>query len=402
MGACKKVLSTVLLTVLLISCFPLMVDATVLFSDGQEGSSQEVNQNFDAWDTTYTTQGSIVASDMSNPFSGSYNFKVNVPAGQAAGGWTTAYTSNISGTELWVRIENWKCDVLPEDNTEFYYIDGFFQTVAGNTVVRFGLYNDAGSVKWVIRGISTATTFTNYYGNASAAINTNYAIEFHVKQGSGDGAYDLWVDEVKEIEVTGVDNDARTMTYMMIGQAGGSTPDLSELNIYFDDVTVADAPIGPPVTPVEESISIELNAPLNGSTVSAYACNFNYTPTLLGSDSFQNASLIVNGSLVASNQTALVNATVNTISYTLPSNGTYLWNVQVFNSTVSVFASENFTLTVGVYVPPEPTPSPTVSPSVDPDAFTADDAVGVAVALAVMFFGCCVGLIFAVRKREDD
>lgn len=45
--------------------------------------------------------------------------------------------------------------------------------------------------------------------------------------------------------------------------------------------------------------------------------------------------------------------------------------------------------------------APIVEPTVDPGALTGEDAVGVAVALCVVFFGAGVGLIFVVKKRND-
>lgn len=102
------------------------------------------------------------------------------------------------------------------------------------------------------------------------------------------------------------------------------------------------------VTP--ENVSVVLNTPANESIVTSYTQDFVYTPTLIGTDNFSNASLYLNGTLTTSNTTAIANATANTITYVLPgANATYLWDIQVWNSTNAVFSSNgNFTLTVAV------------------------------------------------------
>ncbi len=97
-----------------------------------------------------------------------------------------------------------------------------------------------------------------------------------------------------------------------------------------------------------ENVAVSLDGPSNASTVDSWTQNFTYTPTLVGTSSFQNATLYLNGTAAESNSTALVNATVNGISHTFSENGTYIWGIKVYNSTMGVFADANFTLTVGV------------------------------------------------------
>jgi hypothetical protein len=99
-----------------------------------------------------------------------------------------------------------------------------------------------------------------------------------------------------------------------------------------------------------ESMSVVLNQPSNASMIGTFNCDFSFTPTVFGVDSFRNASLFIDGVPVAGNSSVLVNATVNVISYAFSGNGSFLWSVQVWNSSCGVFASENFSLTVGVYV----------------------------------------------------
>jgi hypothetical protein len=119
-----------------------------------------------------------------------------------------------------------------------------------------------------------------------------------------------------------------------------------------------------------ETLTVALNSPADGNTITTYDCTFSYTPTLIGSDQFIEARLVINDTATAAvNQTAIQNATSNTIAYTFTSNGTYIWNVQVRNSTNSVAAPTNFVLKVSVYIEPEatPTPTPTETPTPSPE-----------------------------------
>ena len=128
------------------------------------------------------------------------------------------------------------------------------------------------------------------------------------------------------------------------------------------DYYLYDEPVG------TEVVSSNLYTPISGSTVTSAAQTFTYTPILLGTDHFVSSSLYVNNSLVASNATAIVNNTVNNISYTLPGDGFYLWDIVVSNSTTTVFSlNGNFTLTMITPTPtPSPSPTPTASPTIGP------------------------------------
>ncbi len=121
--------------------------------------------------------------------------------------------------------------------------------------------------------------------------------------------------------------------------------------------------------PYPERISVLLEKPDNNSTkTDSFNCSFNFKPIVETntSQTLQFASLVVNGSIVAANQTALASNATNSIWYQLSSNGTYHWNIKLVNSTNVVSASEDFNLTLAVYVAPEPTPTPTAAPTQTP------------------------------------
>lgn len=132
----------------------------------------------------------------------------------------------------------------------------------------------------------------------------------------------------------------------------------------------------------EEGISLTLDSPANESTVTEFSNSFGYTPYLFGSDSFYNATLYVDGVGVASNSTAITNATLNTIGYSLPENGTYLWDIQLFNSTTGLFSDNgNFTLTASVY------------------EMSGEEAFALAFIFCIIFFSVSLGVAVSYRKR---
>jgi subtilase family serine protease len=116
--------------------------------------------------------------------------------------------------------------------------------------------------------------------------------------------------------------------------------------IGYDLVTGLGSPL---TTNYSALMSVTLNAPSNGSRLLPSTVSFTYTPISVGSV-IQNSSLWTNatGSWVqtATNATTVVNGTQNTISHTLNSPGTVVWNVEVFNSTGGTFALSNYTLVI--------------------------------------------------------
>lgn len=101
------------------------------------------------------------------------------------------------------------------------------------------------------------------------------------------------------------------------------------------------------IMPTENAVT--LKSPANGTTVTTQTVDFKFVATIFDG-TIQNASLHVNEtdwSLRHWNTTAVQNKTEQTIRYTFSSEGTYAWNVEVFNSTTdSVLASSNRTITI--------------------------------------------------------
>jgi hypothetical protein len=97
---------------------------------------------------------------------------------------------------------------------------------------------------------------------------------------------------------------------------------------------------------------VTLNSPSNSSTIQAcIPFNFTFTPSFYGYYGTINDSrlYVYSGSgLYASvvNSSAVISDALNGISYTIPQVGTYYWNIRISNSSLGVYASSNYTLSV--------------------------------------------------------
>ncbi len=126
--------------------------------------------------------------------------------------------------------------------------------------------------------------------------------------------------------------------------------------------TPTPAPISEP-----ENISVALLSPIHNYTINSFNVSFVFVPAINGTaNKFEGADLFIDGNIVGSNHTAIEPYVNNTIYHEFSSNGTYLWNVKVRNGTTVVSATNDFNLTVSVYLEPEPTPTPSPSLSVTP------------------------------------
>ncbi len=124
------------------------------------------------------------------------------------------------------------------------------------------------------------------------------------------------------------------------------------------------------------TLTVGLNKPDNNTAkTDNFNQTFTFTPILTTSDSFQRATLILNGTFAATNQTAISNNTVSSISYTFTGNGTWFWDIQLEATNHSPVTSTEYSatllgarnITVAVFIPnPTPTPTPTPSPTATP------------------------------------
>lgn len=324
------------------------VRSAEVFSDGQAGSTQETAHDFSAWTGTNTagdataSVGSIVAHH------GSYSFEF----GKIDDSWSDiaiAYEQVASDTEYYIRSYV-QIDSKPSTSSFYFMGVGLHGWSAGASDAIADVIFNPNTNKWGVYG--PLPGWTAIYESGTSTVNADewYCVELHIVVHGSAGVIQLWVDEAAKLDLTSQDTDANSnIQYALVGCVYLYNDYGAEQTLYVDCVVVADAYIGAETEAGAENLSLTLNSPVNDSVVAEYAQTITYTPIIVGSSSFQNSSLYVNNTLVASNATTIQNATANTISYTFPSNGTYVWDVQVWNSTNAVFSTNgNFTLSVQV------------------------------------------------------
>jgi len=101
------------------------------------------------------------------------------------------------------------------------------------------------------------------------------------------------------------------------------------------------------------NLTISLNSPTDRPTTNNLTVDFQFT---VSGDEIVNCSLWTNEtgswSKTGGNQTAISNTTTNTITYTFSSDGSYLWNIQCWNSSGDYdFADSNWTVTIDTATP---------------------------------------------------
>jgi hypothetical protein len=105
-----------------------------------------------------------------------------------------------------------------------------------------------------------------------------------------------------------------------------------------------------PLITLPQPLTVSLNSPTNGASQSSYTVTFQYTP-VIGGIAPQNASLWANvGGIWQDVENVMIvsNGTLNSITCTFASTpATIMWNVEVFNTTMGVFAPSNWVVTVG-------------------------------------------------------
>jgi hypothetical protein len=163
-------------------------------------------------------------------------------------------------------------------------------------------------------------------------------------------------------------------------------------------------------------ISVALVAPTNGTTVSAgYNVSFTFLPKNNGTDQLTDAQLFINNNRVEYNQTKIV-ADQNNIIYHELTNGTYMWNVRLYNSTSFVTATDNYNFTVAVgptptatptpaptavpTVAPTPTAHPTATPTPTPEPGLGSDLWTLIIVAVIVFSVVLIVTIFLLRRRQ--
>jgi photosystem II stability/assembly factor-like uncharacterized protein len=299
--------------------------------------------NFNAWDDTGASGTSTMIVETSNPFQGSFNARFTSNGLEC---WATKFIQSLS--ELYYR-QYIKFENLPSVGG-YTYLNGIAYEDLSNAVTVY-LHNNGGHYYW---GLLSTVNGVQYHLEESTPSEPQAGVYYCLEmcRDTTEGLNQLWVNNALVVEAS-VPNSGNSNAVFT-----GLTSSSTSVTVYFDSIKVGTSLIG---TEESSDFLITLNQPLDLSTIHTYTCNFIYTPTWQNSE-IVSASLFVNGSLVQSNQSAVINGAANFFSYAFSSNGTYLWNVQVTNGTHVAVANQNNVLRVSVDGS-EPTPTPTPFPS---------------------------------------
>jgi hypothetical protein len=308
--------------------------ATKVFASGFEEA--QFNPSPGVW-TDNGTSGTGSAATVQNTIKNSGSYAANFTA--AAYGYSRArvYISD-PGTVCHIR-HYFYFDTMPTSLTKILYGADYSghniaDIYANTTMVRLKSYQPSSIDHDYATSFSSATW---YYVELKFVVDS-YVGEYRVYIGSG----------TEVITVTGLNTTAAgNLRYVWVGALSAGSQAVKE---YVDDVVCDTSFIGPLTPPSSTVLSVSLVSPATSSTLQNGTLAFIYTPLTYGTD-IQNASLWTNvtGSWASTqdNTTVITNNTQNTISYSAwPSYSTYVWNIEVWNTTTQVFAVANYTFTL--------------------------------------------------------
>jgi len=262
-----------------------MAKATEIFSDGFESG------NFSAWTSTTgtpTTQGTTVHH-------GLYAMKVDATTTYATKTFASAKT--LIYARLYIRFSG-----LP---TSGGYIRVFGNTVPDWSPVTIEVCNDAGTIKWRVRIVST------YLAATGPSVDTWYCIEF--KADASDDTWEFFVDGSSVLN--GTDFQSTNSTGIQVGIFGFSGS--VTWNTFFDCVVVADAYIGTEDVPLHSDVNV--NSTLAGQpsefVVKWTSPNLNLSHGIYGTNNTgtwnNDTAVALTGTVDWLNTTKTLNTTAN-------------------------------------------------------------------------------------------
>lgn len=335
---------------------------SMLFETGFEtGDLSEVQ-------TEITDPASIVVNQ-ENPHAGSYSAEIYTAIGGPQGRGRIVKSPSPALTECYVRsyvfIDYWDgyIQVLRYAGYSYGYYTYICTMVIDYNKVRLqiGMYKilaggEPNPGNWHPDGETGPLTLEQ-----STTIQTGkwHYFEMYFKNGASGNAT-CWMNGQQMITyasgMTGAPDIAKIKTGVVLYETN-----CDPANLYVDDFGYNGSYIGGKGG--QEDLApnkVILNAPPHSGELTDYSINFNYTPTFYQGQ-IQNSCLWINKSgtwqNVKWNTTTIQNDTLHTISYTLPSlNVSYIWNVQVWNTTTGHFASNNWNFTLSIFIEDEGPP----------------------------------------------
>ena len=204
-----------------------------------------------------------------NPKSGTYNLKCVRRDGAAAGNFNCVLKAGIGGTaheHLFAQASNVKINTMPAGADNKISILWFSQSEGSNMVGCAGFKSVGGVLKFYIR-YRNAEAFSDVISTIDAEVDTNYVLELEIKQsteGQSDGEQRLYVNGQLVCEITGIDNDDRTIGFIHLGIVNAYSIGTGDVTIWADDFKLSDTYIGVVVPPtLSEQMTEMMNTMIN-------------------------------------------------------------------------------------------------------------------------------------------
>ena len=200
------------------------------------------------WSGELASAGCSDVVEAVRPHHGAYNFRATLGANLGGGLFARVYYGSLGNAyrHLCCRIMNASVDVLPEDATDFYRHIAFANSTGATIVAAYGIINVVGTNYWYMR-VRNAAVFSDSISTLSPVANTLYCLEVEILQstaGNADGYQKMYVDGNLAVSALNLDNDDRTLDYVLLGQISSAAPDLSAVNFRCDCAEISRSYIG--------------------------------------------------------------------------------------------------------------------------------------------------------------
>lgn len=216
---------------------------TVLFSDGQAGSTQETAHDFSAWTDKASDSSAAPSVETSYPHHGSYDFKHVIEAGKYSAQWKIFVTTYPTASDR-AYVQFTAVATTGKANTILEICDA----TDANFIATLGLGYSSGA-KWRIAYLKNGSSVEKF-GTTTPAINTVYCIELLVTVSGTVGVVTAYIcDSSGTLLETITDSNFDNNDYGNIGSCAIGFSYWIESTfagtLYTDCFVCADAYIGP-------------------------------------------------------------------------------------------------------------------------------------------------------------
>ena len=216
-----------------------------VFSTNNTGvwANQTATAYNDFWDGNVTDANwSISKVATNNPAHGTYNYNFTTNNNGETNKDAHFYVDVNGVNPVYARALNVQFSSFSDlPSTRDMRIFDVGAATSSSALSYFGIYNEAGTIKWMLRYYTDAWMQT--LGETPVA-GTNYDIEYAVYQHATAGFIKVWIDGVQKFNVVDINTTALSMSYLGYGLVFSDASYPSAVNVFGDCVTYDDSVIG--------------------------------------------------------------------------------------------------------------------------------------------------------------